>query len=74
MGRQSLYSRMARLSAIITILPASMTAGWFLGFYVIDWPFGTYPWGTISATLIGAGAGFYEIIRILEIDRRESDE
>jgi hypothetical protein len=74
MSRQSVYARMAKLSAIITVLPASMAAGWFLGYYVIDGIFGTYPWGAISLTLLGAGAGFYEIIRILAIDRQDSGD
>ncbi len=74
MPGQSTYGRIGRLSAIITVLPASMAAGWLLGYYVVDKPFGTFPWGAVSATLLGAGAGFYEIIRILEIDRRDSGD
>jgi hypothetical protein len=72
MNRHSVYARIAKLSAIISVLPASMAAGWFLGYYVVDGIFGTYPWGAILLTLFGAGAGFYEIIRILEIDRQDS--
>lgn len=69
---KSVYTRMGKLSAIVTILPASMAAGWFLGYYLVDMPFGTFPWGSVSATLLGAGAGFYEIIQILAIDRRDT--
>ena len=72
MPGQSVYTRMGRLSAIITILPASMAAGWFLGYYLVDKLFGCFPWGAVSATLLGAGAGFYEIIRILAIDQRDT--
>lgn len=74
MPGQPAYARMARLSAIITILPASMAAGWVLGYYVVDRLFGTFPWGAVSATLLGAGAGFYEIIRILAIDQRDTGD
>jgi len=49
-----------------------MAAGWFLGYYLVDKLFGTFPWGAVSATLLGAGAAFYEIIQILAIDRRDS--
>lgn len=63
-GRES-PGKIARLSAIITILPASMAAGWMLGYFVFDRLLGTSPWGGIIFTLIGAGTGFYEIIRIL---------
>ncbi|MBM3791613.1 MAG: hypothetical protein FJW35_14865 [Acidobacteria bacterium] len=59
------YSRLGRLSAIILILPSSMAAGWLLGYFLIDRLFDSFPWGSIIATLTGAGAGFYEIVRIL---------
>ena len=51
-----------------------MAAGWVLGYYVVDRLFGTFPWGTVSAILLGAGAGFYEIIRILAIDQRDTGD
>jgi len=51
-----------------------MAAGWVLGYYVVDRLFGTFPWGAVSATLLGAGAGFYEIIRILAIDQRDTGD
>jgi F0F1-type ATP synthase assembly protein I len=57
--------RLARLSAIITILPASMAAGWIAGYFLFDRYLGSFPWGTIVGTLSGAAAGFYEIARIL---------
>jgi F0F1-type ATP synthase assembly protein I len=72
MPGQTVYTRMGKLSAIVTILPASMAAGWVLGYYLVDKLFGTFPWGAVSATLLGAGAGFYEIIQILAIDRQDS--
>ncbi len=62
-------TKMARLSAIITILPASMAAGWLLGYYLCDRPLHSFPWGSVVCTLIGAGAGFYEIIALLFRDR-----
>ncbi len=66
------YSRMGRLYSIITILPASMAAGWLLGYYLMDRYVTTFPWGSLSLTLLGAGAGFYEIVKLLHADRREN--
>ncbi len=63
---------LARFSAIITILPASMAAGWILGYFLVDRVLQTFPWGSILLTLFGAGAGFYEIVRIL-IPNRDQD-
>ena len=70
----SYYSRIARLSSIIFVLPSSMAAGWLIGRFVFDRFFSTYPWGTIVLTLAGAGIGFYEIFRILAVDQRSKDE
>jgi F0F1-type ATP synthase assembly protein I len=61
----SFYALVGRLSAIIMILPASMIAGGVVGHYVVDRFMGTTPWGTIVFILAGAGAGFYEISRLL---------
>jgi len=63
----------ARLSAIITILPASMAAGWLLGYFGIDRWAATFPWASILMTLLGAGAGFYEIVRILALQGNKHD-
>jgi len=69
----SFYAALGGLSAIITIIPASMAAGWMLGHYVVDRYLGTGPWGTIVLILIGAATGFYEIIRILIPSQRKAD-
>ena len=69
-SNKSFYSRMGRLSSIIMILPGSMAAGWFLGYYVLDRYVTRFPWGSLTLTLLGAGAGFYEIIRLLMHDQR----
>lgn len=71
--RESSSVRMARLSAIVTILPASMAAGWIMGYFVIDRYFNVFPWGTIILTLFGAAAGFYEIVKILQPDGSQDD-
>ncbi len=64
--RRFAYGRsLARLSSIIMMLPAAMAAGWLLGFFLVDPYLHTFPWGSIILTLFGAGAGFYEILRIL---------
>jgi len=68
----SFYSRLGRLSSIILILPSSMAGGWLLGYYLVDRYFSSFPWGTIILTMAGAGAGLFEIFRILNDDRRRS--
>jgi F0F1-type ATP synthase assembly protein I len=62
---------LARLSGIIMILPASMAAGWLIGYYVLDRYLHTFPWGSIVLILSGAGAGFYEIVKILAPDGKD---
>ena len=72
MGNKSVYAGMGRLSAIITILPSAMAAGWLLGYFLVDRWLGTFPWGTMLFLFLGAGAGFYEIYKILTVDPSES--
>jgi len=72
--RESFYAALGRLSAIITILPASMAAGWIFGHYVVDHYLDITPWGGIVFILIGAAAGFYEIFQILTPSRRKPDD
>jgi ATP synthase protein I len=72
MGNKSVDARLGRLSAIITILPSAMAAGWLLGYFLVDRWFGTFPWGTILFLFLGAGAGFYEIYKILTVDPSDS--
>jgi len=67
----SSYSQLGRFSAIITLLPSSMLAGWILGYYVADYFLGSFPWGSIIGTMLGAGLGFFEIFRLLM--RRRDD-
>ena len=59
------YAKMRRFSAITFILPSSMGVGWLIGHYLIDRNLDSSPWGTIALVFLGAGAGFYQIIRIL---------
>ena len=61
---------MGRLSSIIFVLPGCMAVGGCLGYYVVDRYLATYPWGTVIFVLLGAAAGFYEIIKILILDQR----
>ena len=65
-----LYTNLAKFSSIVMILPSSMAAGWFLGHFVVDKFLGTSNWGSIIFVLLGAGAGFYEIMRILTDGQR----
>lgn len=55
------------------ILPASMAAGWMMGYFLLDRCLHIFPWGSITFTVIGAGAGFYEIIKILSPESDEND-
>jgi len=63
---------MGRLSVIIVILPSSMAAGGILGYFLFDRFLGIFPWGTILMTLFGAGAGFYQIVKLL--NRGQNDQ
>jgi len=67
------YAGFARLSSIITMLPSSMAAGWILGYFGVDRLFGVYPWGSIIFLLLGAGAGFYQIVKLLTEQRRDDE-
>jgi F0F1-type ATP synthase assembly protein I len=40
-----------------------------MGYFLVDRTLHTFPWGSTLFTLFGAGAGFYEIVRILAPDR-----
>ena len=71
MAEGPFYARLGRLSAIVFILPSTMAAGAALGYFIFDPLAGTFPWGTILLTLLCAGAGFYQIFKMLERDRRE---
>jgi F0F1-type ATP synthase assembly protein I len=71
MPGKSFYAQLGRLSAIVMILPASMVGGWVVGNYLIDSYFQTYPWGSLILTFLGAGAGFYEIYKILTLEQRK---
>ena len=70
MPTSSFYARIGRLSSIVFILPSCMAVGGFIGYYLVDRYFATYPWGTVILVLLGAAAGFYEIIRMLILDQR----
>ncbi len=73
MPDRSFYARMSRLSAIMMILPSSMGVGWLLG-WLVDRMLGTFPIAAIVMTLFGAGAGFYQIYRILSQDEQKPDD
>jgi len=51
-----------------------MAVGWVLGYYILDRLMGTYPWCSIIMLLLGAGAGFYEITKILVDVQRDKGE
>ncbi len=70
----SFFSRLGRLSSIIMILPGSMAGGWLLGYYVLDRYLTKFPWGSLILTFVGAGAGFWEIVKLLIVDQRSDRE
>jgi len=74
MADPSFYARIGRLSSIILILPSSMAAGWVLGYFVVDRYILSFPWGSISLTLLGAGAGLYEILKVLASDQHGTNK
>jgi hypothetical protein len=74
MPNDSFYTRIGRLSSIIFVLPSCMAVGGLLGYYLIDRYFGVYPWGTVVLVLLGAAAGFYEIVKILILDQRSKGD
>ena len=45
-----------------------------VGYFLVDRYLSSYPWGSLSLTLLGAGAGLYEIIKILIPDQRSKGE
>ena len=54
--------------------PVAWRSGGLLGYYVVDRYFGVYPWGTVVFVLLGAAAGFYEIVKILILDQRSKGD
>jgi F0F1-type ATP synthase assembly protein I len=74
MPDSSFYARIGKLSAVIFVLPSSMAAGGIFGYYVVDRYLTSYPWGMILFIMLGAGAGFYEIFKILALDQRSKGD
>ena len=74
MPDSSFYARIGRLSAVIFVLPSCMAVGGILGYYLVDHYLATYPWGTVIFVLLGAAAGFYEIVKILILDQRSKGD
>lgn len=74
MAGNSFYARIGRLSSVIFILPSCMAVGGLLGYYVVDRYLGVYPWGTVVFVLLGAAAGFFEIVKILISDQRSKSD
>ncbi len=72
--QRSAAAWLARLSGIVIILPASMAAGWIMGYFVVDHYLKSYPWGSVGFTLLGAGAGFREIYRMLTSGDEPTDD
>lgn len=74
MPETSYFRRLGRLLSVVFILPSCMAVGGLAGFFLIDRPLHSYPWGTVALVLIGAVAGFYEIFQALARDQRGNDE
>ncbi|MGB8951822.1 MAG: AtpZ/AtpI family protein [Candidatus Aminicenantales bacterium] len=54
--------KVAVISSLGLMLPASIAVGLFFG-YFLDNLFGTHPWLIIVFTLLGIGSGLYSLIR-----------
>jgi F0F1-type ATP synthase assembly protein I len=68
----SFYAKLGKLSSVMVILPGCMAGGWIIGYYLIDRYLKSFPWGTITLIMLGAGAGFYEIFQLLTRDDRDN--
>ena len=57
--------RLAELSSIAMILPASIAVGLFMG-YLLDRWLGTAPWLLLSLTVLGIVSGLLSLFRSLK--------
>lgn len=57
--------RWGLLAGIGPLLAAAVVVGYFLGVW-LDRELGTSPWIMIAGVLLGAAAGFIEMVRLLE--------
>ncbi len=64
MGRQRFYRLLAKYSDIVFILPAATGLGFGLG-YVLDLWWNSYPLAAVILALLGAVAGFYQVLKIV---------
>lgn len=64
MARKNFYRQLARYSDLVFILPAAMGVGFGLG-YILDLWWQTSPWMSLTLTLLGAAAGFYQVVKTL---------
>ncbi|MBI4446210.1 MAG: AtpZ/AtpI family protein [Acidobacteria bacterium] len=69
MQRKNLYSLLAEYSSIIFVLPSSLLVGYLIGEW-LDRRWGTFPWLSMLFLLLGGGAGFLQVFRILNRKRR----
>jgi ATP synthase protein I len=68
---QNMWVLAGELTAIAFELTGSVLAGVVLGYFA-DLKLGTEPWLLIGFTLLGTGAGFYRMIKILQhMQRRQ---
>jgi ATP synthase protein I len=69
-GDQGPIRALAALGGLGFVLGALMVLGWLLGQY-LDRRFGTGPWLSLVGSLVGMGAGFFEIYTVVTRAERE---
>ena len=62
--------RLAELSSIAMILPASIAVGLFMG-YLLDRWLGTAPWLLLSLTVLGIVSGLLSLFRALKKEMKD---
>ena len=56
------YRKLADVSSLAMMLPASIAVGLFFGYWLDKW-FGTAPWLLMIMTLLGIAAGLISLIK-----------
>jgi ATP synthase protein I len=62
--------RLAELSSIAMILPASIAVGLFMG-YLLDRWLGTAPWLLLTLTVLGIVSGLLSLFRALKKEMKD---
>ena len=66
------FARLAELSSIALILPASIAVGLFFG-YFLDRRLGTEPWLLLIFTVLGIASGLLSLFRAIRKQWRDEE-